>query len=634
MRSGKYVAGRTRTRAALGAALALALAFAAPAPALASPALGTWSATGTGLGAQTGVSCPSFGLCVSVAGTNANVSTSPTTVNSWQPQAISGLPGALQAVSCAPGTSFCVAVGLAGGVAVNTTTGSGTWTASTLDAGHDLTSVSCPTTSFCFAVDSVGGAIYSTTEGASWLAATPGHTLTAVSCGSSGQCAGIDATHIYASTSPTTAASFTQVAPTDGNALPLKGIACAANNTCVAVDGSGYAWASGNANAVTQTWSGTPIAPALSAVACTPDGVCVATGATSAYASDNPAASEPTWTSSTTGTTPTAIGCTDQGLCAVVDGAANAYVATLPAPTAVTGAGTATSQTAATLAATVNPGDATLTNCYFEYGLTTSYGSSVPCSSTPSSTGGSQGVSAAISGLAGSTAYHFQVVVTNAIGSSGGGDQTFTTQAPIKPSPGITGTPAVGNTLTCGLGATLPAGAAASYSWVRDTTTITGASGGTYIVVAIDQTHHLYCTATISGDGGSASGSSSYVTVPSETLGTVFETVIGAARTAARSVSVPVTCSPQAASACVVKLSLSEGTGHHTVALGSKTAKIAPGAKATVTVSLNARGRSLLAAKHHLKTSLTVTGTVVGAIKGTLKHQTISFTTAHHALRH
>jgi len=618
-------------RVALGAALLAGVFASAATPALASPSLGSWNSTSLGA-AQAGVSCPSAGLCVAVGSTTAYVNTAPITGTTWQGQA-TGAAG-LDAVSCAPGSAFCVAVGAAGAVVVNSSTGSGSWTAlPAQDSGHTLTSVSCPSTSFCLAVDgSSGGAIYSTTEGATWTSVSPGHTLSAVSCGSAGQCAGVDASHIYASTSPTSNASFTQVAPTDANAL--KDVACAANNTCVAVDGSGYAWASGDANAATQTWSETPIAGSLSAVACTPSGVCVAAGSGTAYASDNPTAANPSWASSTLAASPPmGVACADQGLCAAVDGAGNAYVSTLPAPSATTGSGSAITQTSATLNATVNPADAALTNCTFEYGPTTSYGSSVPCSSTPSPTGGTQAVSAQITGLSAGTTYHFQIVATNAIGSSGGGDQSLTTQTPVKPSPSITGIPAVGDTLTCALGVSVPAGASASYTWVRDTTAIAGATGATYIVVTADQTHHLYCTATISGDGGSASGGSGYVSVASETLGTVFETVVGAASAAARTVTVPVTCSPQAVSACVITLSLTDGRPHHTVTVGRASSKIAVGAKTNVTVALNSRGRSLLAHNRHLKVTLTVTGTIIGVVNGTLKRQTITFSAAHHARR-
>ena len=616
-------------RVALGAALFAGVLASAGTPAAATPSLGSWNSEASGLGVQTGVSCPSSGLCVSVAGTNANVSTTPTASGTWH-QAATGAAGDLNSVSCAPGSTFCVAVGASGAVVVNPNTGSGNWSASTPDSSNTLTSISCPATSFCFAVDSSGGAIYSTDSGSTWTSVSPGHTFKAVACTGSTLCVAIDDAHsgIYVSSSPESG-GWSRAAY-DVNAS-LNAIACATNGTCVAVDGSGYAWATQNAS----TWNSTNIASsALDAVTCTPSGVCVAAGSGTAYASDNPAAGNPSWASGALPESPpNGVACADQGLCAAVDGAGNAYVATLPAPSATTGSASALGQTTATLNATVNPNDAALTGCYFEYGTATSYGSTAPCSSTPSPTGGAQGVSAQVSGLSAGTSYHFQVVAANAIGSSAGGDQTFATAAPLRPSPSLAGTAAVGNTLTCGLGVTLPAGANATYSWVRDTTTIAGATGATYVVAVADETHHLYCSATISGDGGTASANSSYVAVPAETLGTVFETIVGPPSSSARTVSMAITCSPQAVSACAVTLKLTT-LGRDPHRLGTKTARIAPGAKATVTVALNAGARATLARAHRLTAELTVTGTVVGVIKGTLKRQRITFTTGRHARRH
>jgi hypothetical protein len=53
----------------------------------------------------------------------------------------------------------------------------------------------------------------------------------------------------------------------------------------------------------------------------------------------------------------------------------------------------------------------------------------------------------------------------------------------------------------------------------------------------------------------------------------------------------------------------------------------------TVTVSLNANGSRLLASKHRLKATLTVSGTIVGVISGTIKKQAITLTASHHARR-
>jgi hypothetical protein len=104
------------------------------------------------------------------------------------------------------------------------------------------------------------------------------------------------------------------------------------------------------------------------------------------------------------------------------------------APTAVTGVASSLGQTSATLNASVTPnGDAS--ECTFEYGTTTSYGSSAPCSPPPGAGTSAVGVSAAIAGLIPDTTYHFRIVAKNSFGPSTGADQTFATPAnPVQTS--------------------------------------------------------------------------------------------------------------------------------------------------------------------------------------------------------
>ncbi|HEX6752606.1 MAG TPA: 6-bladed beta-propeller [Solirubrobacterales bacterium] len=82
---------------------------------------------------------------------------------------------------------------------------------------------------------------------------------------------------------------------------------------------------------------------------------------------------------------------------------------------------------AATLRGSVNP-HGFATTYRFEYGTTTSYGTSVP---VPDKSGGSGTsgvkVSETISGLKGNTTYHFRIAAISAEGSSFGKDVTFTT---------------------------------------------------------------------------------------------------------------------------------------------------------------------------------------------------------------
>jgi hypothetical protein len=108
-------------------------------------------------------------------------------------------------------------------------------------------------------------------------------------------------------------------------------------------------------------------------------------------------------------------------------GAAWAFVNTAPA--VETRAASAVTQTSASLNATVNPDGGEVSKCEFEYGTTTSYGSTVTC--TPPSPGSGNSpvaVTAALPALTVGTTYHFRISATNAGGISQGSDETFTTR--------------------------------------------------------------------------------------------------------------------------------------------------------------------------------------------------------------
>jgi sugar lactone lactonase YvrE len=95
-------------------------------------------------------------------------------------------------------------------------------------------------------------------------------------------------------------------------------------------------------------------------------------------------------------------------------------------PTVVTEAATVSSSSANALG-TVNPNGSPVINCQFDYGTTTSYGSSAPCSQSPGSGSSPVPVSATLSGLTANTTYHFRLEATNGVGTGYGQDDTFTT---------------------------------------------------------------------------------------------------------------------------------------------------------------------------------------------------------------
>jgi len=116
-----------------------------------------------------------------------------------------------------------------------------------------------------------------------------------------------------------------------------------------------------------------------------------------------------------------------------------------PPPTVVTTAATAITGATATLNGTVNANNAS-TTVSFEYGLTAAYGSTVAGVPSPVNGNVVTGVSAAISGLAPNTLYHFRVKGVNVSGTSNGGDLTFTTLA-IVPTVVTTAATGVTNVL-------------------------------------------------------------------------------------------------------------------------------------------------------------------------------------------
>ncbi len=97
------------------------------------------------------------------------------------------------------------------------------------------------------------------------------------------------------------------------------------------------------------------------------------------------------------------------------------------APEVVTKAASSVTQTTATVGATVNPNGGEVTACTFEYGTSTAYGKTAPCTPSPGSGSTPAAVSAAITGLTANTTYHFRISATNTGGTSKGSDETLAT---------------------------------------------------------------------------------------------------------------------------------------------------------------------------------------------------------------
>ncbi|HEY5343408.1 MAG TPA: hypothetical protein VIJ66_07085 [Solirubrobacteraceae bacterium] len=665
---------RHRTRIVLSAltvALAALAGSLAPAGAQAAAWLG-WSAAVTfdSGGTPSAVSCASESLCVAVDTRGQAFSTSdPTAAEpAWSKDEIDH-GESLNAVSCAPGGP-CVAVDGRGEAFVSVGPGAAEWRSSAVpDGGKALTGVSCPTSSLCVAVDGEGDIATTTTpESGGWTPASahPLHELAAVSCSSQSLCVAVDkAGQELASDDPTGGASAWH--PQTIDSTELLAVSCSAAGACVAVDAGGNALASADPVAPAPTWSATTIGgESLTAVSCASSGLCVAgDGGGAVHASDDPAAPIPAWSESGPDSKRFAgVSCLAGGFCMTVDASGRFLTGRVPAPGATTLKPTEVTDTSAALAGVVNPNDAVLGTCAFEYGTSVAYVQTIPCAVLPAALGGAQRVSAQMMGLAANTTYHYRVTASSPSGTTVGADEAFATAvnslvAVVHPNPSISGTPANGQHLTCHPGTPSGTTAQLTYAWLRDLIPIPGAVSSMYTVKGQDTRHHLQCQVTATDGGGSATAKSAFVTIP---VGGVpvsaGETAIGRAAFRNGKLIVPVSCSSQASGGCKVSLHLtvvetlsggqivavaaradrarkSAGLRHRTVTLVSLRLRLGRGAHTTVAAAFGTTGRRLLARERHFTANLNVTGTIIGAIEGQLTQQLLTLSNgAHGAFTH
>jgi hypothetical protein len=664
----------------LGASLAPSSA--AGAPAFHWSLIGAFDVTG---GTPTGVSCASEALCVAIDSKGNAFSTSNPTASdpTWSRAEVD--PGeTLSGVSCAPGGP-CVVVDARGRAFASADPGPVPWSMAAIpNGGKALTGVSCPIASLCVAVDAEGDVATSTDPVAGlWTLASshPGHHINAVSCASSTLCVAVDAAgDALASANPTGTASAWSEQPVDFQ--ELLAVSCWAASTCLAVDRDGTALASSDPLAKVAfegtepptpaaTWSLTPIdGERLIGASCAPSGVCVAIDdGGGARASDDPTAAIPTWASSSADTQPlTAISCLPSGMCLALDTAGRALAARVPPPEAETDKALEVTSSSATLAGVVDPEDAVLSACTFEYGIgEAGYAQSAPCAPPPGAIGGAQAVSAVLAGLLPNTAYHYRLTVSSPQGMATGAVESFTTPtssqvALVHPSPSISGTPANGQRLTCHPG--LPAGAAAvlAYAWLRDQIPIRGAISSTYTIKGQDSGHHLQCEVTATDGGGSVTAKSAFVTIPVGGVpASVGETSVGRASFKNGRVSVPVSCSAQASGDCQLALRLTAvetvsagrvvaiaararsetrdaraahgraaAASHRTITLADVRVRVAPGMHTAVFATLAASARRLLASARRFTAELRVSGTVIGVIEAQLAQQVLTLVAPSH----
>lgn len=196
--------------------------------------------------------------------------------------------------------------------------------------------------------------------------------------------------------------------------------------------------------------------------------------------------------------------------------------------------------------------------------------------------------------------------------------------------PSITGTPAVGDTLTCGRATFSGDGPpTVAFQWLRNGSPITSARAARYTVQHADAGHTLTCKVTATGTYGTASATTAPVGVPSPQSGTptIHSQTDTVAAKGATTVKVgcrgPGSCQGSLQLIVTVTTHRHHKTQHHRVTIATAGFTIAAGRITAVAVRLNGTGRRLLGAATGGKLHLTITVNsgkrLTGSAKGMLR---------------
>lgn len=200
-------------------------------------------------------------------------------------------------------------------------------------------------------------------------------------------------------------------------------------------------------------------------------------------------------------------------------------------------------------------------------------------------------------------------------GSNAGGineslREAFPTTPASTAAPTLTGTPAVGQALSCSQGSWSHEPTYLVYQWLRNGTVIAGQTGSTYTVQAADQGKSITCVVWAGNGAGAASATSNAVAIPVPLAVFVSVKVKGAVA------SVTLRCPGPGSCSGAMKLVASVVTKHgkrkktSKVTIGVASFSMAAGKSVTLRVRLTAQGRKLLtkAGKKGLKVQIAGSG--------------------------
>lgn len=284
-------------------------------------------------------------------------------------------------------------------------------------------------------------------------------------------------------------------------------------------------------------------------------------------------------------------------------GAQRNFTTPLPAaPVVLSGPGVAGSQTTAVLHGTVNPQDAPLTDCHFEYGSTSAYGTKIPCAQTVAGGVTATPVTAAISGLSAGRKYHFRLVAANAGGTSDGLDSSFATPDTTAPQVSID-SPASGTRETT---STVTVRGRATDNVAVTSLTVNGRRVPVSVTGAwSSQISLIPGTNTITAVAADAAGHHATARI-AVVYWTARLTVSGRIGFDGGHISLPITCA-RGGAGCPVAVVVRYSERSTSWVLGSTRASLAAGETRKLRVPMNRKCRQLLAREHTLAVRVAIT---------------------------
>lgn len=230
--------------------------------------------------------------------------------------------------------------------------------------------------------------------------------------------------------------------------------------------------------------------------------------------------------------------------------------------------------------------------------------------------------------ILGDLALFGDAVTVTAPNTTAGIDAALVLKAPVDTgAPSVSGTPAVGQTLSCATGSwTGIATLTYAYKWLRGGVPIAGATASSYVIQASDAGDSVGCEVTATNKSGSASAVSNTLAVPvvlaavpaPAVIVPVPVIVLSAAdiTVSGSSAAVPIACKEAGCSGSIELTEQVVVRGHEgkrttskkeTVILAKGSYSLAAGRSATVAIRLTAAGKSALAkASHHRLSAETV----------------------------